>query len=265
MEMRTFTEEEREAHELRTRLHVYRSTAVPSMVGWIPFGLALVLAVVTWQSWHVLYPGFARLQSLATTELLHTPEEQPYTEYFNEETSLSSTNAQVQPRLSSVFTPQVMHWQDQILAWSDRFDLDANLIAVVMQIESCGYINARSSAGAVGLFQVMPYHFNDQQNPFDPETNAETGLTYLARSQELANGEIERTLAGYNGGHGVIDLPSNLWNEETVRYVTWGSGILNDIASGLETSPTLDAWLAAGGSVLCSQASSALQSSAGLP
>ena len=265
MEIHYYPDEEVEAQELRSRLLRHRSTAVPSMVGWIPFGLALILAVVTWQSWHLIYPGLARLQFFALDEVVNRPEAAIETEYFSgESTSLVADN-QGQLQLLTVFTPQVLHWENQILEWADLYHLDPNVVAVVMQIESCGYPDARSSAGAMGLFQVMPYHFDDQDNPFDPATNAETGLRYFARSQDLANDEIDRALAGYNGGHGVIDLPTSHWSSETIRYVTWGSGILSDIAAGLEVSPTLEAWLAAGGSHLCSQASSALSSSTGQP
>jgi hypothetical protein len=265
MELPYYTDEELDALERRARLQRYRSTAVPSMVGWIPFGLGLILAFVTWQSWHILYPGFARLQTLAAAEILNPPVAALETEYFTSVSQSGATDPHGHPQLSSVFTTQVLHWEEQILYWANRHSLDPNLVAAVMQIESCGYADARSSAGALGLFQVMPYHFDNQDNPFDPATNAETGMAYLARSQDLANGQIERTLAGYNGGHGVIHLPASQWSSETIRYVEWGSGILNDIASGLETSPTLEAWLSAGGGALCSQASSALLSSTGRP
>jgi hypothetical protein len=265
MDIRYIADEETEAYELRTRLQHYRNTAVPSMVGWIPFGLALILAVVTWQSWHVLYPGFARLQAFAAAELSNPSSTEIETEFFHGDAQLSAGEDQGQTHLSRVFTPQVLHWEDQIVEWAAQYQLDPDYVAVVMQIESCGYANAQSSAGALGLFQVMPYHFNNNQNPFDPATNAETGLAYLARSQALADGQANRALAGYNGGHGVIDLPSSQWSAETVRYVAWGTGILGDIAEGLETSPTLEAWLSAGGSALCSQASSARLTSVGQP
>ena len=52
--------------------------------------------------------------------------------------------------------------------------LDPDIIATIIQIESCGNPAARSTAGAQGLFQVMPFHFeetnvNKLTNPaFDP-------------------------------------------------------------------------------------------------
>jgi hypothetical protein len=262
MDPEYYTDEDCESLELRSRLQHYRSTSTPSMVGWIPFGLTLVLAIVTWQSWHILYPGFSRLQSLASSGIFQSVETHAETEYYSPGQLAAQASDAIDQRLSNLFAPQVLHWREQILAWADLHQLDPNLVAVVMQIESCGYPAAISSAGAMGLFQVMPYHFNDRDDPYDPNINAETGLNYLSRSFDLANGQIDRALAGYNGGHGVIHLPSSQWTTETIRYVAWGTGILGDISAGLETSPTLQAWLEAGGSHLCSQAATASLSAA---
>jgi hypothetical protein len=61
--------------------------------------------------------------------------------------------------LSPIFTPEIHYWADSIIRWAAASNLDPNLAAVVMQIESCGDPRATSRAGAMGLFQVMPYHF----------------------------------------------------------------------------------------------------------
>lgn len=71
---------------------------------------------------------------------------------------------------------------------------------------------------------------------------------------------MDLALAGYNGGHGVIGLDSSQWPSETQRYVTWGNGILNDIADGSSQSPGLQAWLHAGGENLCRRAAIAIAS-----
>ena len=132
------------------------------------------------------------------------------------------------------------------------------MVAVVMQIESCGHPTVESNAGANGLFQVMPFHFEAGENPIHPETNALRGLNYLHDSLRLSEGNPALALAGYNGGHGVIFLPSDQWADETQRYVYWGTGILKDINSGNLYSPTLNDWLHAGGQSLCKQASQVL-------
>jgi hypothetical protein len=153
------------------------------------------------------------------------------------------------------FSPQVARWEDSILLWAEQHGLPPDLIAIVMQIESCGDQLARSSAGAMGVFQVMPFHFSVEDNAFDPQINAARGLDYLARGYTKSGKKVELALAGYNGGHTMIDTPSNLWPAETRRYVIWGSGIWEDIRDGRHPSPTLEQWLKAGGSHLCSAAS----------
>jgi hypothetical protein len=163
-----------------------------------------------------------------------------------------------QDPISHIFTKEIQHWATEIQAWSTQFSLDPNLVAVVMQIESCGHPEIQSSAGALGLFQVMPFHFNDGENALDPTINALRGLSYLARSLEISDGNPGLALAGYNGGHSVISWDPMLWPDETTRYVYWGTGILDDISSGITRSPRLMEWLDNGGSSLCSQAEEAL-------
>lgn len=92
----------------------------------------------------------------------------------------------------------------------------------------------------------------------DPQTNANRGLAYLSRSYTLAEGDISLTLAGYNGGHGQIGQPNQLWPEETQRYVMWGTGIHQEAVLGDPDFPTLTAWLDAGGRQLCEQAEAEL-------
>jgi hypothetical protein len=154
--------------------------------------------------------------------------------------------------LSSLFTDEVEYWGAYIAAWADQYDIDANLIATVIQIESCGDPTVGSSAGAQGLFQVMPFHFEEGEDMLDVATNARRGLNYLAESLEIARGDVRLALAGYNGGHGVIYR--NSWAAETRAYVSWGSRIYADASAGQTTSAALSDWLAAGGANLCRRA-----------
>ncbi len=156
--------------------------------------------------------------------------------------------------LAPQFRPEVQVWSADILRWAAEWDLPPNLVAVVMQIESCGYVRAVSPAGAQGLFQVMPYHFLPGDQPFDPETNAQRGLAYLRRAWERTGGDVRLTLAAYNGGLSLIEQPESAWPAETRRYADWGQGLWEDIQAGHNPSPTLEAWLAHGGASLCRQA-----------
>ena len=157
--------------------------------------------------------------------------------------------------LAPFFRPEVLHWSDSILRWSATAGVDPNLAAVVMQIESCGDPRARSRSGAMGLFQVMPFHFTLTDNPYDPDTNALRGLGYLARSLQAAGGNARLALAGYNGGIGVIARAEWTWPAETQRYVRYGAPIYEDALRGETQSAALDEWYTKYGVSLCQQAS----------
>ncbi len=161
--------------------------------------------------------------------------------------------------ISPVFTPEVQTWAGKIQAWAAAAGVDPNLAATVMQIESCGNPNARSGAGAMGLLQVMPYHFAPGDDPYAPDTNAQRGLDYLKRSLEAANNDPRLALAGYNGGIGVIGKNESSWALETQRYVYWGSGIYADAANGATSSLRLQEWLVSNGASLCKQARNVLR------
>lgn len=161
-------------------------------------------------------------------------------------------------RISPIFTREIQHWADDITRWANGSSLDPNLAAVVMQIESCGDPRATSSAGAMGLFQVMPFHFRTGENPYEPNTNALRGLGYLSRSMDASRGNVRLALAGYNGGIGVISRGEWTWSAQTLRYVYYGAPIYEDARSGVTSSPKLEEWYRKYGAGLCRQASQRL-------
>jgi soluble lytic murein transglycosylase-like protein len=156
--------------------------------------------------------------------------------------------------LSAAFTPEVQYWAPLIKAWAAVYQIDPNLIATVIQIESCGDSEVSSPAGAQGLFQVMPYHFDPGEDMLDVQTNAKRGLDYLVGSLDRSDGHAGLAMAGYNGGHGVISQGWAGWTAETRRYYYWGSRIYAEAVSGMTSSPTLQEWLTVGGQALCAQA-----------
>ncbi len=160
--------------------------------------------------------------------------------------------------LSPVFAAPVRYWEPQILAWAAEHGLDPDIVATIMQIESCGDPRAHSHAGATGLFQVMPFHFEPGEDAFDPETNAFRGMSFFNYVLGLSKGDIGRALAGYNGGPRAALSPWDSWVSETRRYYTWGTGIYADAKAGLTESPALQQWMQAGGASLCRQAAQRL-------
>jgi soluble lytic murein transglycosylase-like protein len=231
--------------------NIRRTTVYSLPVSTIPIGLLILLIIIAAWSWSVLRPELSAsfLQSGVQNTMANDP--------LLSSAAISEADIHDGNSLSSNFSPQVLFWSDEILEWSHEYHLDPNLIALVMQIESCGYAQAHSHAGALGLFQVMPFHFGHDENPYDPATNATRGLSYLARSMELANGRLDLALAGYNGGHLMIQNAPSLWPEETQRYVYWGVQIYNELGKYDAIPPTLQEWLDAGGEQLCKKAANA--------
>jgi hypothetical protein len=168
--------------------------------------------------------------------------------------------AESPPSVGAVFTPEVQHWVPKILEWSKEYGVDPNILATVIQIESCGDFMAGSGAGAQGLFQVMPFHFQDGEDPHDPDTNAKRGIEYLIGGLRRADGHVGLAMAGYNGGWGVIDVGWGGWYRETRLYYIWGTQIYLDAIHGKTPaqSAALQSWLNAGGVNLCRQAAARL-------
>lgn len=160
--------------------------------------------------------------------------------------------------IAPFFSQEVRYWERDISRWAGERSLDSNLLATVMQIESCGHPSIGSSAGAQGLFQVMPFHFSTGEDMHDPDTNARRGADFLAYCLDYANGDVGLALACYNGGPSVVGRAFDTWPAETQRYYVWGTTIYRDAQQGISSSPSLQAWLDAGGVGLCHRANDAL-------
>jgi hypothetical protein len=160
--------------------------------------------------------------------------------------------------LAPLFTPEIDYWSENINRWAAQYNLDPNLLATVMQIESCGHPTISSSAGAQGLFQVMPFHFSSTENQLDPDTNAMRGAGVLQACLEMSDGDVGLAMACYNGGPSVLSVPYSQWHNEPQRYYTWGTGIYGDAVSNYSSSDTLNRWLDAGGERLCEMAGDVL-------
>jgi soluble lytic murein transglycosylase-like protein len=165
------------------------------------------------------------------------------------------------PLIAPFFTREVQYWGANLRKWGAQYGVDPNLIATLMQIESCGLQSANSSAGAQGLFQVMPFHFDDGEDMTDPETNARRGVGVIRECLGYANGDPGLAMACYNGGPSLVYRDMVNWPQESQNYYRWGTGIYGDASAGRTRSAALDNWLDSGGVYLCEKASVVL----GLP
>jgi soluble lytic murein transglycosylase-like protein len=112
-------------------------------------------------------------------------------------------------------------WEPDIQDLSEKYGVDPDLARAVMRLESGGNPNAVSSAGAIGLMQLMPGTAKGLGvDPKDPKRNIEGGIKYLSQLSDKYNGDFEKTLAAYNAGSGRVDSYGGIPPfPETERYV----------------------------------------------
>ena len=123
-------------------------------------------------------------------------------------------------------------WGPYIREASARFDVPELWIRAVMHVESGGneYLNGQlitSSAGAMGLMQVMPETYDDLRDryslggdPFDPHDNILAGAAYMREMYDIYGSP--GFLAAYNAGPRRLDdyLSNNRpLPDETRHYV----------------------------------------------
>ncbi|HXU31565.1 MAG TPA: lytic transglycosylase domain-containing protein [Thermoanaerobaculia bacterium] len=92
-----------------------------------------------------------------------------------------------------------------IVEVSTRTGVDGLLIASVVEMESGFAANVVSPRGAVGLMQVRPGGTPKSPDLTDPKANLEAGSRYLASLLDRYDGDLERALAAYNAGPGMVD------------------------------------------------------------
>lgn len=113
--------------------------------------------------------------------------------------------AQRLSRASASRSASAGQWESLIQEASQKYGVDAGLIRAVIQSESGGNPGARSSAGAMGLMQLMPATARSLgvTDAYDPRQNILGGTRYLRGLLDRL-GSPELALAGYNAGPGAV-------------------------------------------------------------
>ncbi len=143
---------------------------------------------------------------------------------------------------------------------SQRFGIPEQWIYAVMRTESAGRIGAVSSAGAMGLMQLMPGTWARQRtrfglgsDPFDPRDNIMAGTSYLREMYDSYG--ATGMLAAYNAGPGRYEQWRNDGRPlpaETRAYVAKIAPILQPggtatvVASASPAQPLRIAWTQSG-------------------
>lgn len=184
--------------------------------------------------------------------------------------------AQKANKITSPWIPDtVKYWDKPITEMAKRYDLDPNLIAIIITLESGGYPKATSEVDAKGLMQLMPLTAEDtadryikkSQKEYDlykPETSIEFGTAYLAMLRDEYgivkhgsswNETVELIAAAYNGGFGAanaIEKGEGINDTQTLSYSRDAFNMWRE--RNATTSPTFDRWKERGGDELIKKA-----------
>lgn len=109
--------------------------------------------------------------------------------------------------------PEDLMYQQYVDAAADEFEVDPAIIYAVIYCESNFDADAVSSAGALGLMQMMPATFEEMQfylketrseeELFDPQINIRYGAYYLSRLYKRFE-NWETAFAAYNAGPTIV-------------------------------------------------------------
>lgn len=88
--------------------------------------------------------------------------------------------------------------------YSKEYNIDPKLILSIIKTESNFNPNAKSSAGAMGLMQLMDFNCETYgvKNPYDIEENIRGGVAHIKEYIDMFDGNLEMGLMAYNGGPG---------------------------------------------------------------
>ncbi len=100
---------------------------------------------------------------------------------------------------------EILRWEPLIVKSARAYQIDPDLIAAIIDVESDGQTDGESYVGAIGLMGVMPrgagFEFRPSRTDLlDPKINIDWGTAIITDIMRQAGGDLHAALAAYNGG-----------------------------------------------------------------
>lgn len=134
--------------------------------------------------------------------------------------------------------------KNKIIDEANKQGVDPTLALAVAEQESGFNQNARSEAGAIGVFQLMPKTAKGLGvNPYDEDENIRGGVTYLKQMLKTFNGDVKLALTAYNAGPGNVKkyggaIPGNEESQNYAKLVMSKQSKYNRILETPSTGPS---------------------------
>ena len=138
--------------------------------------------------------------------------------YPGQISSSSATNSTTSS--GSVSSPENL--EEYFKEASETYGVDINLLKAIAKQESNFNPSATSSAGAIGVMQLMPSTAKGLgvTNAYDAQQNIMGGAKLMAQNLKKYNGDVSLALAAYNAGGGNVDKYGGIPPfKETQNYV----------------------------------------------
>ena len=160
-------------------------------------------------------------QSLGFTPQTDAPvDTSPVTDTFTSSSSSANTTAANATSSGSVSSPENL--EEYFKEASETYGVDINLLKAIARQESNFNPSATSSAGAMGVMQLMPSTAKGLgvTNAYDAQENIMGGAKLMAQNLKKYNGDVSLALAAYNAGGGNVDKYGGIPPfKETQNYV----------------------------------------------
>lgn len=139
------------------------------------------------------------------TQMLRPGETYTYTDVADDDNTKTSSTSK-SSNTTTVDSMKKTKYDAIFKKAAKKYGVSESLLKAVAKAESDFNPNDVSSAGAVGVMQLMPSTAKELgvKNPYDAEQNIMGGAKLIAAHLKKFNGNVRYALAAYNAGSGAV-------------------------------------------------------------